>query len=40
MIDAIRKIKEYIQHVLKSPVHHIRTKICPIIQEILDRSDE
>ena len=25
----------YVQHVLKSPVHHIREKICPIIKEIL-----
>ena len=30
----------YVQHVLQSPVHHIRTKICPIIQECLDRREK
>ena len=27
----------YVLHVLKSPVHHIRTEICPIIKEIFTR---
>lgn len=28
----------YVQHVLKSPVHNIRTKICPMIKEILTQT--
>lgn len=26
----------YVQHVLQSPIHHIRARMCPIIQAILD----
>ncbi len=39
MIDREKEFTAfYVQHVLQSPVHHIRTKICPIIQEILDEQ--